>query len=73
MCVCVQVPVEVPGVGVLGNCELPDVGSEKKFLIRYFLYIHFKFQMLSRNFPITSPPPGPAPLPTHSCFLALHM
>jgi len=39
------------------------------FFIRYFLYIHFKFQMLSRKFPI--PSPRPAPLPTHSHFLAL--
>jgi hypothetical protein len=37
--------------------------------IRYFLYIHFKFQMLSRKSPI--PSPRPAPLPTHSRFLAL--
>jgi hypothetical protein len=39
------------------------------FLIRYFLYIHFKFQMLSRKFPI--PSLHPAPLPIHSFFLAL--
>jgi hypothetical protein len=29
--------------------------------IRYFLYIHFNFQMLSRNFLIPSPPLLPYP------------
>jgi hypothetical protein len=44
------------------------------FFIRYFLYIHFKFQMLSRKFPIPPPPaaallpypPTPASWPWHS-------
>jgi hypothetical protein len=35
------------------------------FLIRYFLYLHFKC------FPKSPPYPPPTPLPTHSLFLAL--
>jgi hypothetical protein len=37
------------------------------FFIRYFLYLHFKCYPESSLYP----PPHPAPLPTHSHFLAL--
>jgi hypothetical protein len=48
------------------------IGLLRPFLIRYFLYIHFKFQMLSWKFSIPSLPtllpypPTPASWPWHS-------
>jgi hypothetical protein len=39
---------------------------KKKFLIRYFLHLHFKCYPKSPPYP-----PLPTPLPTHSHFLAL--
>ena len=28
VCVCMQVPIEAPRVGVIGSCELPDIGAD---------------------------------------------
>jgi hypothetical protein len=66
----VLVVVVIVVVLIKGNdTKLPFRNEFFKFFIKYFLYKHFKFQMLPQKFPV--PSPHPAPLPTHSCFLAL--
>jgi hypothetical protein len=50
----------------LGGMKEPR--TFKKFFIGYFLHLHFKCYPKS---PLYPPLPRPAPLPTHSHFLAL--